>query len=138
MTDLKEWSRQMGKKHEGRDRAAALETQAHSDLERERHAACLQRWPSIVSAMRTLIDGYNQGTGLKTLTIVEDAESRSVTVASSRDGHSSLALALDGSDICVHTHNTHPSQTSGPRWVNMTRTDDDVAEYLLRNWMEQL
>lgn len=137
-TDAKDWSRHMGEQHERRDRAAALGAQTQHNLERERHAACLERWPAIVSAMRTLIEGYNTGTGLKTLTLVEDPLSPSVTVASSRDGQSSMTLAIDGADVSVHTHNGHASNGNGPRWVNLTRTDQDVAEYLLRNWMEQL
>lgn len=135
---MQDWSRQMGEKHERRDRAAALDVEAQGDLERARHAACLQRWPAIVAAMRALIESYNMGTGLNTLTIVEDPVNRSVTLASSRDGHSSLVIALDGSDVSVHTHNGHASQANGPRWVSLNRTDEDAAEYLLRNWMEQL
>jgi hypothetical protein len=124
--------------HERRDLAAALQAQSLVDLERERDAACLQRWPAIVAAMRTLIASYNQGTGLSTLTMVEDAVNPGVTLASSRRGHSSLVIALDGAGVSVHTLNERAGQASDPRWVSLDRTDEDAAEYLVRHWMEQL
>jgi len=135
MTD---WARRMGENHERRDLAAEVQAQSQVDLERERHAACVRRWPTIVAAMRTLVAGYNEGTGLSTLTIVEDSLNPGVTVSSSRRGHSSLVIVLDGADVSVHTHDGRGSQVDGPRWVSLDRTDEGAAEYLLRNWMEQL
>jgi hypothetical protein len=135
---MNDWARRMGENHERRDLAAALQAQSQVDLERDRHLACLQRWPAIVLAMRTLIDSYNEGTGLSTLTLVEDPVNPGVTLASSRRGHSSLVLALDGANVSVHTLNGRAGQANAPRWVSLNRTDDDAAEYLVRNWMEQL
>jgi len=128
----------MGENHERRDLAAELQTQSQVDLERDRHAACLQRWPVIVAAMRTLINSYNEGTGISTLTMVEDPVNPCVTLASSRRGHSSLVIALDGANVSVHTLNGRAGQANGPRWVSLDRTDAAAAEYLVRNWMEQL
>lgn len=138
VTQLNDWSRQLGEKHERRNAAAALEAQSLVDLERDRDATCLQRWPTIVAGMRTLIDGYNEATGLSTLTLVEDPVNPAVTLASSRSGHSSLVIALDGANVSVHTLNGRAGQANGPRWVSLNRTDQDAAEYLVRNWMEQL
>ena len=138
MTDMNDWARRMGENHERRDLAAELQTQSQVDLERDRHAACLQRWPVIVAAMRTLINSYNEGTGISTLTMVEDPVNPCVTLASSRRGHSSLVIALDGANVSVHTLNGRAGQANGPRWVSLNRADDAAAEYLVRNWMEQL
>ena len=126
----------MSENHERRDLTA--QAQSVVDLERDRHAACLQRWPTIVAAMRTLIASYNEGTGLSTLTMVEDPVNPGVTLASSRRGHSSLVIALDGAGVSVHTLKGRAGQANGPRWVSLNRSDGDAAEYLLRNWMEQL
>ena len=135
---MNDWSRRLGEEHERRNAAAAVQAQSKVDLERDRQAACLQRWPTIVAAMRTLIAGYNEATGLSTLTLVEDPVNLAVALASSRNGHSSLVIALDGEDVSVHTLNGRAGQANGPRWVSLNRTDEEAAEYLVRNWMEQL
>jgi hypothetical protein len=135
VNEMNDWSRQMGEKHGRRDRAASLQAQTLVDSEHDRHAACLERWPTIVVAMKTLIAGYNHGTGLNTLTLVEDSVNPSVTLESARTGHSSLVIALDGADVSVRTHN---GAAAGTRWVSLNRTDENAAEYLLRDWMEQL
>ena len=135
---LQNWSRRTGEKHGERDRAASLQAQTLNDLERERHTACLQRWPAIVTAMRTLVESYNEGAGPGTLTLAEDSANHGVTLESTNNGRSALVMALDGSDISVRTRNGHADPVNGTRWVSLNRTDEDAAAYLLRNWMEQL
>ncbi len=54
-TKLDDWSRQTGEKHGIRDRAAALGAQARIDVEQQRQAGCLERWPAIVAAMNTVV-----------------------------------------------------------------------------------
>jgi hypothetical protein len=135
MTD---WSRQLGEKRGSLDRAASLEMQTLLDQDNERHAACLQRWPTIVGAMRTLIATYNEGAGLAVLTLVEDAEKPGVTLESARSGRGSLVMTLEGADVCVRTRHSGTDASNGVRWVSLNRTDENAAEYLLRNWMEQL
>jgi len=133
-----DWSRRMGENHGLRDRAASLQTQTLVDLERERHTACLQRWPAIVAAMRTLVASYNEGAGPGTLTLTEDSVKHGVTLESTNNGRSALVMTLDGADVCVRTRNGHADPVNGTRWVSLNRTDEDAAAYLLRNWMEQL
>jgi hypothetical protein len=126
----------MGEKH-GHDRAAALHSQTLVDREREQHAACLQRWPTIVARMRALIAGYNEGAGRSTVTLVEDSVNSGVTLESA--GHSrSLVMTLDGTDVAVRTRNGHADPVNETHWVSLNRTDEEAAAYLLRNWMEQL
>jgi len=128
----------MGENHGLRDRAASLQTQTLVDLERERHTACLQRWPAIVAAMRTLVASYNEGAGPGTLTLTEDSVKHGVTLESTNNGGSALVMTLDGADVSVRTRNGHADPVNGTRWVSLNRTDEDAAAYLLRNWMEQL
>ena len=133
-----DWSRRMEENHGLRDRAASLQTQTLVDLERERHTACLQRWPAIVAAMRTLVASYNEGAGPGTLTLTEDSVKHGVTLESTNNGGSALVMTLDGADVSVRSRNGHADPVNGTRWVSLNRTDEDAAAYLLRNWMEQL
>jgi hypothetical protein len=133
-----EWSRHAGERHGRRDRAVALEAQAALDLERQRHAACLQRWPALVAALRTLLGSYNDGAGVEAVTLVEDPMNPGVTVASVTNGRRSLVIALDGSDVTVRARNGPNDSLSGTHWVSLNRTDEDAAAYLLRDWLERL
>jgi hypothetical protein len=135
---MNDWSRQMGDRSGRRDRAAALTTQTLVDLENERNIEGLRRWPVIVAAMRALIAGYNEGAGLAVLSLVEDPENPCATVESVRRGQSTLVIALDGADLSVRTRQGETETPGGVRWVRLSRTDEETAEYLLRNWMEQL
>jgi hypothetical protein len=135
MTD---WSRQLGEKRGSLDRTASLEMQTLVERDNERHSECLQRWPTIVAAMRTLVATYNDGAGLAVLTLVEDSERQGVTLESARSGRGSLVMTLDGADVCVRTRHSGTDASNGVRWVSLNRSDEDAAEYLLRNWMEHL
>jgi hypothetical protein len=134
----KDWSRHIGEQHGKRDRAGALGAQALEDREHQKQAACLQRWPAIVTAMRTLIESYNDGAGHEAVTLVEDAGNPGVTVESTTNGRRALVIALDGSDVSVRTHNGHDQASSGTQWVSLDRTDANAAAYLLRDWFERL
>ena len=132
------WSRRIGESHGRRDRAASLQAQMLVDLEHERHTACLQRWPAIVAAMRTLVASYNEGAGPGTLTLAEDSAKHGVTLECTNNGRSALVMTLDGADVSVRTRNGRVDPVNSSYWVSLNRTDEDAAAYLLRNWMEQL
>jgi hypothetical protein len=137
-----DWSRHMGEKHGHRDRAAAIEAQAAVVRERERHTACLERWPAIVAAMDSLVASYNEGAGLEAVTLVEDASNGDrpgVTVESVTNGRHALVIALDGSDVTVRARNgPNNHQLSRAQWISLDRTDENAAAYLLRDWLERL
>jgi hypothetical protein len=128
----------MGEKRSRRDQAAAVATHTLADLENERNTDSVQRWPVIVAAMRKLIAGYNEGAGHDVLSLVEDPVNPCVTVESVRRGQSSLVMALDGADVSVRARPGPNETANGVRWVRLSRTNEETAEYLLRNWMEQL
>ena len=132
------WARVLGDRHGRRDQAAALQAQILGDLERDRQAACLQRWPAIVAAMRVLVASYNEGAGPGSVTLTEDPTMPGVTLDSTSDGGSTLVMTLDGTDLSVRTRSGHAGQVNTQVWVNLDRTDEHTATYLLRNWMEQL
>lgn len=133
-----DWSRRFGEEYGQRERAAARETQARTDVEQHVHASCVERWPSIVAAMRSLVVDYNEGAGVEAITLLEDAADRCVTIESARNGRSSLVIALDGPDVAVRTRNGPDRPLSGTTWMTLDRTDDSAAAYLLRDWMERL
>lgn len=138
MNDTHDWARQMGERRGRRDRAASLKTQTLIDLEYEQHAACLQRWPTIVAAMRALVESYNDGAGLAVVTLAEDPVNPSVTLGSVRNGQGSLVITLDGKDVSVGTRREEGDLARDIRWVSLDRTNENAAEYLLRDWMERL
>jgi hypothetical protein len=137
-TTTHHWARRIGEEHGRRDRAASLQAQRLVDLEHERLTACLQRWPAIVAAMRTLVASYNEGAGPGTLTLAEDPANHAVTLESTNNGRSTLVMTLDGADVAVHALNGHSDRVNSTYRVSLDRTDEGAAAYLLRNWMEQL
>ena len=133
-----DWSRQFGEKHGRRDRAAAVDAQARSDVEQQLYAACLERWPAIVAAMRHLVAGYNNGADLDAVTLAEDLATPGVTLESATNGRRALVIALDGSELSVRTRGGPDDPLGRPQWVSLDRTDENAAAYLLRDWMERL
>ena len=134
---MNDWSRRVGETHGRRARATTLAEQKAVDREHQRDAECLQRWPAIVAAMRTVVAGYNHGVGLEAVTFVEDKMNRGVTLETVANGRRALVIALDGSDVSVRTHNRQGDST-GRYWVSLNRTDENAAAYLLNDWMERL
>jgi hypothetical protein len=137
-TKQDDWSRRIGEKHGDRDRAAALGAQARIDVEQQRQAQSLERWPAIVAAMKSVIASYNHGTRLESVTLVEDAVNPGVTVEATANGRRALIIALDGSDVTVRTRSGPNDPLSCAHWVNLNRTDENAAAYLLRDWLERL
>lgn len=134
---MKDWSRHIGQTQGRRARATAVGEQKVVDREHQRDAECLQRWPAIVAAMRTVVAGYNHGVGLEAVTLVEDTVNPGVTLESVANERRALVMALDGSDVSVRTHNKNGDSTSR-YWVSLNRTDENAAAYLLHDWMERL
>jgi hypothetical protein len=136
---MNDWPRQIGERHQRRDSAASLRAQAIVDDERERTAACRLRWPTILAAIRTLTEAYNTGFGLDAVVVVEgsDLEHPSVTLTSVVSEHSTLGIAVDGSELFVRTKGAvDPSEST--RWVALNRTNEDIAAYLVQDWMQRL
>lgn len=133
-----DWARRFGEEHAQRDRASAREAAARRHADHQQQAACLERWPSIVAAMRSRVTTYNDGAGVEALTLVEDEAAHRVTLESVGNGHGAITIALDGSDVAVRSRDGADRPWSGPAWVSLSRTDDDAVDYLLRNWMERL
>lgn len=137
-TTQDDWSRQIGEKHGNRDRAAAVGAQARIDVEQHRQAECLERWPAIVTAMKAVIAGYNDGARHEAVTLVEDAVNHGMTVEAAANGRHGLVIALDGAEMTVRTRTGPNDPLSGAQWVSLNRTDENAAAYLLRDWLGRL
>lgn len=137
---MNDWSREMGEMHRQRDQAASSKVQALVDSEKQQHTVCLRRWPSLVGAITTLITSYNKGVGQQALTVVEgsDPDQPGVTLASGGPGHSTLVIALEGAELSVRKHGGQTDPGNSQHWIDLHRTDEDTAAYLLQNWMERL
>lgn len=139
MRHMNDWPRKIGEKHQRRDRAASRKAQAIVDDEHERTAACRLRWPMILAAIRTLAEEYNTGFGVDAVVVVEgsDLEHPSVALESVVSEHPTLGIAVDGSELFVRTQGAVDSRES-TRWVALNRTDEDLAAYLVQDWMQRL
>ena len=137
---MNDWSRQIGEKHRRRDRAATVAAQTIVDGEHERRTECRLRWPTILMAIRALTEEYNAGYGRDAVVIVEgsDLEHPSVTLESVVSGHSTLGITVDGSELLVHTGGTVDSGKNSTRSVVLNRSDEDIAAYLVQDWMQRL
>jgi len=93
----------------------------------------------ILTAIRALSDEYNTGFGLEAVVVVEgsDLEHPSVTLESAVSEHSTLGIAVDGAELCVRSKGAVDSSES-MRWVALDRTNEDIAAYLVQDWMERL
>lgn len=136
---MNDWPRQIGEKHQRRDCAASRGAQAIVDGEHERRTACRLRWPMILVAIKALTEEYNAGFGLDAVVVVEgsDLEHPSVTLESVVSEHSTLGIAVDGSELLVRTRGAVDSSES-TRWVALNRNDEDTAAYLVQDWMQRL
>jgi hypothetical protein len=136
---MNDWSRSIGDKRRQRDDAESVAALALLEGEMERRRVSLVRWPRIVAAMRALIARYNEGVGREALVLAEDlnAERPGVTVDSAGLRRSTLAVALEDSELCVGTRAGDAGLVDSRR-IDLTRTDDATAEYVVRNWMERI
>ncbi len=139
MGQVNDWAREIGEKHQRRDRAASRHAQPIVDDEHERTAVCRLRWPMILAAIRALTEEYNRGFGSDAIVVVEGSglEHPGVTLESVVSKHTTLGITVDGPELLVRTRNGVDS-SAGPRWVALNRTDEDIAAYLLQDWMQRL
>jgi hypothetical protein len=130
------------RRRENDDRAGAL-ADSRAQVEQNRRAICLQRWPGILSAIKGLLAAYNDGAGAELLTASEqcNGDEPAVTIASLGSGRGTISIAVDGDELLVRTNMESDSPTSLHaivRRIDCSRSDTGTAAYLLQDWMEQL
>jgi hypothetical protein len=136
---MKDW-RSLGAAHRRRDEAAESITQAGVDRDIGGSMSSLGRWPAIVTAIRAQVAAYNDGAGRERLVVIEatDRQHPSVTVESSGPMSPALIVTLDEAEIRVDSRSAEPHAGGTKRWVDLTRSADDTAAYVLEDWMERL
>jgi hypothetical protein len=133
---MKDWGA-LGTAHRRRDEVAASIASGRREHDAAQSASSLARWPRIVDAIRTAVAAYNEGNGQARLVVTEmaDRQHPSVTIESSGNTIPPLVVTLAVAELKVGS----ASNDSGPgRWVDLARTDDDTAAYILQEWMERL
>jgi hypothetical protein len=136
----KDLYRRLGASHRRRHEAAQLSARAIQERDDAQQLACHRRWPTIVDAMRTLVDCYNDGTGGETLIIVDGptGQGKEPMVTVTARGGRALVMAVDNADLWVRTSQDENGRMQGERWIGLDRTDEATASYVLQNWMAQL
>jgi hypothetical protein len=135
---MKDW-RSLGALHRRRDEAAGSIAQAQGAVDDARTTTSLARWPGIVQAIRRVVAAYNEGAGRDVLVVTEaiDGQPPAVTIEASAGTPPALVLTLDGAEVNVGS-GLADSSTGAKRWVDLTRTDDETAAYVLEEWLERL
>ena len=135
-------AREMGRRRGANDARARSVADTCALAEHARRAACLQRWPAILAAIRTLIAAYNDGAGAELLTASEqpDSDAPAVTITSRGSGRP-ITITVDEDALLVHT-NLEPHAAASlhaiARRIDCSRSDTGTAAYALQHWMDQL
>lgn len=113
-----------------------------AQAEHAQRAACLQRWPAILAAIRSLIAAYNDGAGAEVLTASEQSgsDAPAVTITSRGCGRS-ITIGVDEDALLVRTNpEPHAAASLHPiaRRIDCSRSDTGTAAYALQHWMDQL
>jgi hypothetical protein len=134
---VKDWSA-LGAAHRTRANLAAATAHDHLTTEVSRVTTAMARWPAIVSALGRIVTAYNAGAGgtVLTLTEVADGGAASVVLQASVTAHPQLVITLDAAELRVE-HRAGGGQARR-QWVDLSRSDDHTAAYLLEDWIEQL
>ena len=136
-----EWAVTLGRKHGTRERAAVQAAKAAFDRSANTTKLSLERWPHIVAAMTHLISVYNVSFDRNVLNLTEDRSDPNrpvVTIQTAGEVSPSLVAALDGNLICVGSRDAEGVSCNVERLLLPDRDDDQMAVYLLQDWMARL
>ena len=101
-------------------------------------AVSAERWMAIVAGIRRLVDAYNAGAGRTVLSVEEETDEPTVTVAAGAEAPS-LTAALEDTVTCVlQVRTVDGVSCSSEVRLRSDRSDDATAAYLLQNWMQRL
>ena len=136
---MPDW-RSLGTAHRRRNDAVLAIAQGQDERDNARSMTSLVRWPGIVRAIRAIAAAYNEGVGRQLLVVTEttDPQHPSAVLESTDAMIPALLVTLDDSELRVDTRPPHPDGGGVKRWVDLTRTDDDTAAYVVQAWMERL
>ena len=126
-----------GQEHEARDESAARLATSQQEDAAQATAVSVERWVTIVAAIRRLTDAYNAGANRVILSVVEQSGQPTVTVAAGGRG-AFLTAALEDTLICMHARDAMGIPHANQFRLRSDCGDDATAAYLLQNWMQHL
>ena len=129
----------LGARHRVRDEAAAAVAREQFARDTSLRTASLARWPGIVAALQTLAAAYNAGVGRALVVVAEtdDRRQRALTIEAQGQTKVRLMVTLDDGELRVESVETGAAGRA-PRWVDLGRSDNGTAAYVLQEWMERL
>jgi hypothetical protein len=137
-TRASKWAKRLGQEHNARDQSAARLATSQQEDAAQATAVSVERWVTIVAAIRRLTDAYNTGANRVVLSVVEQSGPPAVTVAAGDEGSPYLTAALEDTLICMRARDGLGAPHANEFRLRSDRGDDATAAYLLQNWMEHL
>jgi hypothetical protein len=132
----------MGRRRRENDDRAHVLLEAQDNARQDRRAACLQRWPGILAAIRVLLAAYNDGAGEELLTATEQSgDDPTVTITSRGSANGGITVSIDGDALLVRSNPASDAAAALhriARRIDCSRSDPGTAAYLLQDWMDQL
>jgi hypothetical protein len=135
--DVTQWAHGLGKARSARDKQVAQTTRFQEEHTVRTTAVSAERWRGVVAGIRRLVDAYNEGAGRAILSVEEESDEPTVTIAAGHDGPS-LTAALEDTLVCVRAHDADGASRTSEVRVRPDRGDDATAAYVLQNWMQRL
>ena len=132
------WAKRLGQTREARDESAARLATSQQEDAAQATAVSIERWVTIVAAIRRLIDAYNGGANRVVLSVHEQSGQPTVTVAAGGEGAPYLTAALEDTLICMRARDALGIPHANQFRLRSDRSDDATAAYLLQNWMQHL
>ena len=132
-----QWAHGLGEERHTRDKRAAQATKSQEEDAARTSAVSAERWMAIVAGIRRLVDAYNAGAERAALSVEEETDAPTVTIAAGGDAPS-LTAALEDTVICVQVRAADCVSYSSEVRLRADRGDDATAAYLVQNWMQRL
>ena len=137
-TRASNWAERLGRERDARDESAARLATSQQEDAAQATAVSIERWVTIVAAIRRLIDAYNGGANRVVLSVHEQSGQPTVTVAAGGEGAPYLTAALEDTLICMRARDALGIPHANQFRLRSDRSDDATAAYLLQNWMQHL
>lgn len=137
-TRANDWANRLGQEHAARDESVARLATSQGERTAQAVAVSVERWVTIVEAIRRLTVDYNAGANRAVLNVVEQSGQPTVTVTAGGEGAPYLTAALEDTTICMRCRDAAGTAYATDFLLRRDRDDDATAAYLLQNWMQHL
>jgi hypothetical protein len=132
------WAQRLGETHRDRDERATQLARVQQAEAAKATGLSIERWASVVAAIRRLADAYNTGAQRIVLTVVEEPGQPAVTITPGSNGTAHLIATLEDACISMRARDEQGTSYAIDVPLRSERDDDATAAYLLQNWMQHL